>query len=87
MRFLVRILAILSLVTAAQAQEQLIPERWVVVSPDTDFYGADLTPMFDTSYEACINACLADAACAAFTYNNSKNACFPQDRRGAARRL
>ncbi|MCH2249159.1 MAG: alpha-2-macroglobulin family protein [Cognatishimia sp.] len=78
MRFLVRILAILSLVTAAHAQEQLIPERWVVVSPDTDFYGADLTPMFDTSYEACINACLADAACAAFTYNNDKNACFPK---------
>ena len=78
MRFLVRILAILSLVTAAQAQEQLIPERWVVVSPDTDFYGADLTPMFDTSYEACINACLADTACAAFTFNNSKNACFPK---------
>jgi uncharacterized protein YfaS (alpha-2-macroglobulin family) len=83
MRVLANILGMVSLVTAslvtlAQAQEPLIPERWVVVSPNTDFYGADLTPMFDTSYEACIKACLANNACQAFTYNNEKNACFPK---------
>ncbi|WP_370229344.1 PAN/Apple domain-containing protein, partial [Cognatishimia sp.] len=78
MQFFGKILAVLALATSVQAQEQLIPDRWVVVSPDTDFFGADLTPMFDTTYEACINACLANDTCQAFTFNNAKNACFPK---------
>ena len=51
MRFFSSVLTVLAVAVAslAQAQEQVIPERWVVVSPDTDFYGADLTPMFDTT--------------------------------------
>ena len=80
MRFFSSVLTVLAVAVAslAQAQEQVIPERWVVVSPDTDFYGADLTPMFDTTYDACINACLSNDSCEAFTYNNAKNACFPK---------
>ncbi|MBY6049779.1 alpha-2-macroglobulin family protein [Vannielia litorea] len=61
-----------------------IPERRLIPEKDTDFYGADLRALFDTSYDACRTACLADTACGAFTFNARSNACFPK--RGVERR-
>ncbi|WP_323763911.1 alpha-2-macroglobulin family protein [Marinovum sp.] len=75
-----RLLTALSFaLSAAPALAQdVLPERRVVVSRDVDFYGADLQALFDTSLEACQRICLADPACAAFTFNNRSNACFPK---------
>ncbi|SIO15197.1 alpha-2-macroglobulin family protein [Vannielia litorea] len=61
-----------------------IPERRLVPEKDVDFYGADLRALFDTSYDACRAACVADSACTAFTFNARSNACFPK--RGVERR-
>lgn len=74
---------ILLLVTAAQATAQgtgqsAIPERREVITLDTDFYGADLQPLFDTTRTACRTACFSDAECQAYTYNSRSNACFPK---------
>lgn len=66
-------------VFAAQGMAQdAVPERREVVTRDTDFYGADLQPLFDTTRAACRSACLADPACRAYTFNTRKNACFPK---------
>jgi len=62
----------------AIAEQSNIPDRRIVVSRDLDFYGSDLQNIFDTTYEACVNACLANHDCAAFTYNSRSNACFPK---------
>ncbi|UWQ58183.1 alpha-2-macroglobulin family protein [Leisingera caerulea] len=45
---------------------------------DTDFYGADLQPLFDTDLESCARACSAQADCAGFVFNQRANACFPK---------
>ncbi len=58
--------------------QELVPERRVVVSRDVDFYGSDLQALFDTSLDACQRVCLADASCAAFTFNSRSNSCFPK---------
>lgn len=55
-----------------------IPERRLLPEQDVDFFGADLRALFDTSYESCSAACLADGACAAFTFNARSNSCFPK---------
>ncbi|QDC08294.1 alpha-2-macroglobulin family protein [Oceanicola sp. D3] len=55
-----------------------IPERRLVPEKDVDFYGADLRALFDTTYDACRTACMADAACTAFTFNARSNSCFPK---------
>ncbi|MEO3413409.1 MG2 domain-containing protein [Roseovarius sp. CAU 1744] len=63
--------------TALSAQEP-VPDRHQVVTRDVDFYGADLDPLFDTTFEACQRACAANAACHAYTFNSRSNACFPK---------
>ncbi len=68
---------VIGLVTTLQAR-QSVPERRLVVSEGVDFYGSDLKAIFDTSFEACQNACLSDPACRAFTFNTRSNACFPK---------
>ena len=55
-----------------------IPEKRLVYSKDIDFYGADLTNLFDTTQAACERACLSNAQCSAFTFNQKSNACFPK---------
>lgn len=60
------------------AQESWVPDRRVVVSRDVDFFGADLQSQFDTTYDACVQTCLADKKCAAFTFNTQAGACFPK---------
>jgi uncharacterized protein YfaS (alpha-2-macroglobulin family) len=62
---------------AAEAQTAL-PEHRYVYTADTDFYGADLGPLFDTTLEACVRACDAQSPCTAFTFNSRSNACFPK---------
>lgn len=68
---------IAALCVPAQAQ-QAVPEHRYVYSVDTDFYGADLGPLFDTTRAACARACSAQSACVAFTFNNRSKACFPK---------
>ncbi len=62
----------------ACAEERLVPDRRIVVSRDVDFYGSDLQNLFDTTYEACVQTCLANQECVAFTFNKKSNACFPK---------
>ncbi|MEM6306054.1 MAG: MG2 domain-containing protein, partial [Pseudomonadota bacterium] len=55
-----------------------VPEHRYLFTRDVDFYGADLTNLFDTTREACARACSAQEACVAFTFNTRNNACFPK---------
>ncbi|WP_424985068.1 MG2 domain-containing protein [Microbulbifer sp. S227A] len=58
--------------------QQPVPEFRYVATPDMDFYGADLDPLFDSDLQSCVRACSARPDCAAFTYNARSNACFPK---------
>ncbi|MCA1337844.1 alpha-2-macroglobulin family protein [Pseudooceanicola marinus] len=77
-----RILAALALGLAAlgpvQAQEGPLPEKRMLVFPNTDFAGRDLGQLFDTTLQACRTACLTDADCTAVTFNSRNNSCFPK---------
>ena len=55
-----------------------VPEFRFLATGDTDFYGSDLDPQFDTALPACVLACAVNPTCAAFTFNTRKNACFPK---------
>ncbi len=65
-------------VTGAQAQQDPLPERRMVVTLDQDFVGTDLSQMFDTTFTACRAACESDSACLGFTFNARSNSCFPK---------
>ena len=58
--------------------QQVLPDQRYILTEDTDFFGADRTALFDTTYEACQRACNADDQCVAFTFNSRSNACFPK---------
>ncbi len=75
-----RILLSLCLVlfAAPLAAETAVPDRRAIVTRDVDFYGSDLTALFDTTYAACQATCLANPQCRAFTFNTKSNACFPK---------
>lgn len=74
-RFLmVAVAATLGMTPAFAADE--VPEKRLIVTSNVDFYGADLGSLFDTTYQACMNLCLSDASCRAFTYNGKSKACF-----------
>ena len=60
------------------AQDSPLPDRRLVVLPDTDLPGSDISMLFDTNLAACQRACLLDPACRAFTFNQRSNACFPK---------
>ncbi len=55
-----------------------VPEKREVVTRDTDFFGADLEPLFDTTIDACRTACFANQSCKAYTFNTRANSCFPK---------
>jgi hypothetical protein len=59
-----------SLGTGALLAQDLIPERRVVVTQDQDLPGGDVASIFDTTIESCERACLTNARCTAFVYNN-----------------
>ncbi len=73
------VLALIATTTFAVAEDKGVPDRRSVVVENMDFYGGDLEPHFDTTFEACENICLSDASCKAFTYNAKSSACFPKD--------
>ncbi|WP_415404971.1 PAN domain-containing protein [Tateyamaria sp. SN3-11] len=64
--------------SAAVSAQSLIPDQRYVLTQDMDFYGADRTALFDTTFDACQRACSADDQCVAFTFNTRSNACFPK---------
>ncbi|QUJ76354.1 alpha-2-macroglobulin family protein [Sulfitobacter albidus] len=73
-----RVLMVLCLTAGALWAQDPLPAERYVQSLDTDFPGADLGPLFDTSAAACQRACSARAACAGYTHNTRSNACFPK---------
>ena len=58
--------------------EDLIPADRFILSQDADLPGGDIATMFDTTIEACENACLARKECTHFTYNTRNGSCFPK---------
>ncbi|WP_323716211.1 alpha-2-macroglobulin family protein [Paracoccus aminovorans] len=76
--FIAAALAGLLLVGTAHAQDAPLPERRLSLQADTDMPGGDLGPLFDTTLQACVQACLGNAACTALTYNERARACFPK---------
>ncbi len=62
----------------AQDDEALVPPRRAVLAADTDLPGGDIDKIFDVSLDDCIRACLGNARCEAFTYNQRARACFPK---------
>lgn len=79
---LVRLLCLsvvaMMLIAGGAGAQNAVPDHRYLYSRDVDFYGADLTNLFDTTQEACVRACSAQDACVAFTYNSRSNACFPK---------
>ena len=75
--------AVLAFAGSSIAQD-LIPERRLVLTENTDLPGGDLQSIFDTTLEACQRACLTNPSCTAFTFNTLKGACFPKSAPGAA---
>ncbi|NNE51805.1 MAG: alpha-2-macroglobulin family protein, partial [Sulfitobacter sp.] len=73
-------LVFLSLLTGSGTAQNALPDHRYLYSRDVDFYGADLTNLFDTTQEACRRACSAQDDCVAFTFNSRSNACFPKSR-------
>jgi uncharacterized protein YfaS (alpha-2-macroglobulin family) len=63
---------------AVAQQPEFVPAKRLVLTADTDFYGSDIQSIFDTTLEACEQACLADDRCTAFTFNARSNSCFPK---------
>ncbi|MCM2562582.1 alpha-2-macroglobulin family protein [Lutimaribacter sp. EGI FJ00015] len=55
-----------------------LPSERFIVTRDMDFFGGDLQPLFDTTYDACERTCRAQPSCRAFTFNQRSNACFPK---------
>jgi len=60
------------------AADPVVPERRLAITQNMDFYGADLDPVFETSFDTCERICLANQDCRAFTFNFKSNACFPK---------
>ncbi len=67
----------------ATAQEAPIPERYATTFSDTDYFGGDLTPLFNVTLEQCLSTCLRQEACAGFTFDQRNGACFPKSSLGA----
>ena len=85
MRFAFAVLAALalSLPVAANADD-LIPAKRFVLLQSTDLPGGDIATAFDTTQDACQQACLSNTACSAFTFNTAKGACFVKKDPGEA---
>ncbi len=71
------VLGLVGISPIASAQQAVPEERFVFVR-NIDYYGADLTNLFDTTLAACERACAAQTSCQAFTFNARSNACFPK---------
>ena len=74
-----RLLSLAPLLFAGSVWGQdAVPDHRYSYSQDVDFYGADLTNLFDTTQAACERACSAQDECVAFTFNKRSNSCFPK---------
>ena len=74
-----RLIFLIPIFFATQVWAQAaVPDHRYVYTKDVDFFGADLTNLFDTTQSACESACSAQADCVAFTFNKRSNACFPK---------
>jgi len=62
-----------SLLCAMPVQSQ---ERRIILSEDSDYFGADYETLKDVDLKQCEAACIADNRCNAFTYNTSARWCF-----------
>lgn len=62
--------------------DDLIPDRRLVLSENTDLPGGDIASIFDTTLEACERACLTNRSCTAFTFNTRNGSCFPKSGAG-----
>ncbi|MEO0386362.1 MAG: alpha-2-macroglobulin family protein, partial [Pseudomonadota bacterium] len=71
-----RLLCCLLLLAPLAALAQPLPDRRMIAEENTDFFGGDLRSIFDTSADLCVASCLAEAECAAITYNQRASACF-----------
>ncbi|WP_446030921.1 alpha-2-macroglobulin family protein [Phaeobacter inhibens] len=58
--------------------DSIFPENRYVIQRDTDHFGADLGPLFETDMRSCARACTAQPDCAGFAFNSRSNACFPK---------
>lgn len=63
---------------APTTAQDLIPEVRAITLADTDAPGHDLKPLFQTDFDTCKRACMADKTCTAFTFNHGAGACFPK---------
>ena len=81
--FFAAALAGIMLAGPASAQDAPLPERRLTLRADTDMPGGDLAQIFDTTLQACIQACAGNAECKALTYNERARACFPKGDAGA----
>ncbi|MFN4058445.1 MAG: alpha-2-macroglobulin family protein [Roseinatronobacter sp.] len=70
--------ALLLVLLAPVAMAQTLPERFATTRANTDFPGGDLTPIFNTTQDQCLAACLRLSDCAGFTFNQRNGACFPK---------
>ena len=58
----------------------------VIVTPNADYAGFDMSTVKNVDLDACQAACLGDNACRAFTFNTKAGWCFLKSDFGAARR-
>ncbi len=78
------VLAVFLSVSGPVLGQDLIPDRRLAISQDTDLPGGDLASIFNTTSEACQRACLTNSACTAFTFNTRNGACFAKAAPGPA---
>lgn len=71
-------------VMAQQSGQGPIPERRLALIEDVDLPGGDISSQFDTTFDACQRACLANSACQAMTYNTKNGSCFIKAETGAS---
>ena len=77
-RLLQMSLVLFAFLTGLANAQSAVPDHRYLYSRDVDFFGADLTNLFDTTQAACRRACSAQEGCVAFTFNSRSNACFPK---------
>lgn len=81
--FIVSALSGLLIAGTAIADDGPLPERRLSLMANTDMPGGDLAQIFDTTLQACIQACTGNAECRTLTYNQRSRACFPKGEAGA----
>jgi uncharacterized protein YfaS (alpha-2-macroglobulin family) len=57
-------------------------ERSIVLSPDSDYPGADYQTVKDIALDQCTKLCIGDPQCKAFTYNPKARWCFLKSEMG-----